>query len=312
MPELSLEQLHELARCRKDATKDRNGACSPAITTGLCKRLIQVWVASAGGTGTNLVRNWLERVGLSTGTPSTTWGEWLVHTMSPSLDDQRYVLPATRTERADAARVCRAIFIYDEPCTQALSLFTKPHAAASFGPDFVGKSLAKRLHMNMTAWYGKPGATYPQEVLNIAHSYREYVERAADSMHLEAQWQSWTHAGAASRFPILSIHYDALWRRIGDVAGFLGLCAGSACEATTSSPVNATSLDATTPWGFPPRRARKNVSAEDQALLAQCQKSHTHAQLRREISRTPELLIAWRGRRFKSFEAFASHETPTD
>ena len=270
-----------------DAPRPQTEACLDMTREHTrCCRVPQVLVGSAGGTGTNTVWGWLQRAGVLVGTRDGTWGEFLCHAMAPVVDDARYVLGASARERADAAAVRRAVFVYDEPCAQVNSLLQRP--------GYMDKTFAKRLHMNMSKYYSADRVPLPAVLRALSRTLFEYVDRDVDELRLEEQFVTWTRPDSARPFPVLALKFSAVWAHVAQLARFAGV----------TPLVNASARDAD--FDFPAPHARHHRHHETEALLARCRNSSSLAALRRHIGMMPDLAIMWQNRSFASVNQLVS------
>lgn len=238
--------------------------------SNICCGWMQVWLASAGGSGTNILWNWIRDNRLYVGMHDSAWSD-LVHSLSPTVDDYRYYMVATTADWLEVGSVRRAIFIYDDPCTQVNSLYRRGF--------HILNGVYKRLRIYNDTRNGFH--------LEFPQTYEGYASRGEDVYKLEEQWHSWTSAKLASSFPILSLKYEALWNYSDSIARFLDL--------------NNTYIN------LPPRRSRHVESNSTMSnSIKRCQASGIHKSLEDSISSAPDFSIGWRGRHFKSIDDFLS------
>lgn len=170
---------------------------------------MDVWVASGGGTGTNLIWEWLRSEGIKAGSLESPWGNWMCHAIAPTTDDARYAVPATTEDRSYMAQVKKAIFVYSsEPCRQVASLYRRwpvpPH-------------LQKKLRLF--------NQTESQTTDSMPQTFKGYVKQGDDALLMESQFLAWSHSEPKPNFPIMMLNFDKLWEpgHIEQLVQFAGL-----------------------------------------------------------------------------------------
>ena len=91
-----------------------------------------------------------------------------------------------------------------------------------------------------------------------------------------AQWLRWTSPDAARHFPVLAVRRDALWRRVGDLAAFVGVDVHRAAAAL--------------PLQREPTRAR---GAGALGALGACRAHAMYDSLRARVRAAPEIMVTW-------------------
>ena len=155
---------------------------------------MDVYIASAGGTGSNFLYNYLCSQGLAVGSTATDYGARWCHSLDPLIPDI-----------ATGHTVRRSIFLYSaNPILQVESIYRQGYADVNY---------KKKL--------GLPSSSH----VKIPKNINEYCKGNEDVIHLEDQWNAWVQTSIQSKvsFPILTIQFEALWNHVDDLFKYLGL-----------------------------------------------------------------------------------------
>jgi hypothetical protein len=274
---------------------DYHGACQTEACCGL-----EVWIASRGGTGTNMLREWARsHAKLAVGSPNSGWGQLLVHSATPSpktpwgLADPRTsgatlsgttaggyqcydpLRCHTRPEYGELATtaVRRAVYVYStDPCAQVRSLYRRGYI------ELVVQNVAKMFDVSMD-----------DAILMInTTTFDDYLALGNDALQIESQWDAWL-TDEAPQFPIMAVNFDTLWDHTDEITRFMGVPPTDPAQRRFPKPAGRKSLPMT--------------PAQEHMCGA------IYSRLRKKIAGTPPIQIRFRGQTHLTVAAFQAAST---
>jgi hypothetical protein len=142
-------------------------------------------VTSFGGTGTTMLYEFLEEHQVDIPADHANWKPWK-HLPVPPADD----------EVNDGFR---AVYVFGNPMDAVLSVFRRDY---------------QRWHVrNMREDISEPASD--------DWGFDEFLESMEDPFRMEKHFHEWTEANRA--YPILCLHFDALWEHLPEFFAFAGL-----------------------------------------------------------------------------------------
>jgi len=246
--------------------------CDPArAKSSKCheRHQMDVYIASAGGTGSNFLYSFLCKQGFALGSRALDYGARWCHSVDPVTPDL-----------ATSQHIKRGIFLYSiDPLKQVESMYRQGYAEVNYRKKI---GLPSKL---------KTATSFP---LN----FRQYCNKSLDLIALEAQWEQWVRVSLFSRvsFPILAIQFEKLWEHLPGLFRYVNLPLHLLSEfpkqkkrRSRGSSSTVESFHSQSEYGVP-------------SLVNGC--ASIYKSLQHKIHNTSEFLIIWDGQSFQDVETF--------
>jgi len=166
----------------------KEGRCLDMGPYGNC---MDVWINTPGGTGTNLLWNFLRGHGVAAGEREFPWGKRLVHLAQP-------------LKRCDLPFVKKAIMLMGDPCTALFSIFRR--------------NLQK---MNAEKANTRPLTKDERQAITTLDTY---LRGQKDVLRFTDHFDRWVQPQRCQGYPIFYVKFGpALWEHLPHFLRFLGV-----------------------------------------------------------------------------------------
>lgn len=168
-----------------------------------------ILISSMGGCASTSLIGWVARrrecncplnsEGLRARGPGSNF-RGLKHRQTPPTNDDKYLLRETSYGRDDISfgPIERALFLYDNPYSTILSLFSRRIA--------MGHAMA-----------------VTGEKPNHSNSLSGFLDKQEDSFGFYKQFDSWTNSDIMPGYQRMVVHFSAIWDNLEHILGFLGI-----------------------------------------------------------------------------------------
>jgi hypothetical protein len=161
---------------------------------------MDIYIASAGGTGSNFLYTYLCKFGFALGSRALDYGARWCHSLDPITPDL-----------VTSHHIKRAIFLYSvDPLKQLQSMYRQGYTEVNYRKK-VGLPSKLTPHVDKTK-------LFPPNL-------KEYCNQPHDLAAIEAQWKQWVKVSVHSKvsFPILAIQFEHLWDHLPALFRFVNL-----------------------------------------------------------------------------------------